>query len=221
MAAGIALSLIIASGACASTLTYTASGSGGDGPESAKAVITTGSNSLSVALSSLVANPTAAGQEVSGIEIILTSVPTSTSLFSSSGILIDIASGGTATPDGGSITHWGAVSSGADIFLATAGIGSVGGKPIDLIIGNGPYTKANSSITGRNPQIQNTGTFVLSLIGEPNPTISSVIFEFGTGPDNTLDGSLVVTPLPAALPLFAGGLGLMGFVARGRRRKAL
>lgn len=29
----------------------------------------------------------------------------------------------------------------------------------------------------------------------------------------------VVTPLPATLPLFAGGLGAVGFLSRGRKRK--
>ena len=31
---------------------------------------------------------------------------------------------------------------------------------------------------------------------------------------------LSATPLPAALPLFAGGLGLIGFVAKRRKRNA-
>jgi hypothetical protein len=180
----VGLGLGLPSEARAGTVMFTASGTGGDGPESASATLTTGINSLSVMLSSLLANPTGAGQEVSGIYIFLRTAPTSVSLTSRSGTLIDIASGGIVTPYGGSITHWGAASSGTEIFLATAGTGAVGGKPIDLIIGPGPYTNANPSITGRNPQIQNTGTFALSLLGEPNPTISSVMFEFGTGPDN-------------------------------------
>jgi len=33
------------------------------------------------------------------------------------------------------------------------------------------------------------------------------------------DGTTAATPLPAALPLFAGGAGVIGFFARGRRRK--
>lgn len=44
---------------------------------------------------------------------------------------------------------------------------------------------------------------------------------FNTHPDDFFGaGSLVVTPLPAALPLFAGGLGLVGMFARRRKQKA-
>jgi hypothetical protein len=52
------------------------------------------------------------------------------------------------------------------------------------------------------------------LGGEPNSSANPVIATapFGTGPD--------AAPLPAALPLFAGGLGILGFVASRRKRKA-
>jgi hypothetical protein len=33
-------------------------------------------------------------------------------------------------------------------------------------------------------------------------------------------GDVVATPLPAALPLFAGGLGVIGLLARRKKRKA-
>jgi hypothetical protein len=33
--------------------------------------------------------------------------------------------------------------------------------------------------------------------------------------------AVAATPIPAALPLFAGGLGLMGFLARRRKRNVL
>jgi hypothetical protein len=38
-------------------------------------------------------------------------------------------------------------------------------------------------------------------------------------PGGEIRGFLAATPVPAALPLFAGGLALMGFIARRRKRK--
>ena len=196
-------SLLIAGSAHATVMTFTASGMGGDGPESASATITTGLNSLIVSLSSLQANPTAAGQEVSDIELKLSSTPTSASLpTGGTGTFIDIASGGAITPTSQTnTTHWGVDLTAGTITLATAGTGSVGGKPIELIIGPGPYTNANPSITGRNPQIEGTGVFHLTVGGiTSSTTVTSAVFSFGTGPDSTLPG----VPVPA--PLIGHGL---------------
>ena len=86
-------------------------------------------------------------------------------------------------------THWGVDLTAGTITLATAGTGSVGGKPIELIIGPGPYTNANPSITGRNPQIEDTGVFNLAVGGiTSSTTVTSAVFSFGTGPDFTLVG---------------------------------
>ena len=63
---------------------------------------------------------------------------------------------------------------------------------------------------------------------------SSVIYAFlddsGAGPDSDYDDMVVritavaqevgITPIPASLPLFAGGLGIVGLVVRRRKRKA-
>ena len=53
-----------------------------------------------------------------------------------------------------------------------------------------------------------------------NSTVSGVTVNFGTATD-LVTAQLQPTPVPAALPLFAGGLGLMGFLARRKKRKAL
>src|SRR5215472_6065779 len=95
--AGLAIGLILllTSGAQAISMSFTASGVGGDGPESASATITTGVGTVTVALSSLIANPTAAGQLVGGIQINLGGgVPATASLSSQTGTTINIASGG-------------------------------------------------------------------------------------------------------------------------------
>jgi len=213
LTAGLAIGfvLLLTSAAQAISMSFTASGLGGDGPESASATITTGVGTVTVVLSSLINNPTAAGQLVSGIQINLGGgVPATASLSSASGTTINIASGGAVTP-GGAITHWGASVSGGTIFLATAGTGAPGGSPINLIIGSGPYTNANSSITGRNPQIQNTGTFNLTTAGVTAATpINSAVFEFGTGPDSTLPG--VPVPEFFSLPEWCLVLLLLGWL---------
>src|SRR5262245_42979818 len=105
LAIGLVL-LLLTSAAQAISMSFTASGVGGDGPESASATVTTAAGTVTVVLSSLITNPTAAGQLVSDIEINLGGgVPASASLSSASGTTINIASGGAVTP-GGAITHW-------------------------------------------------------------------------------------------------------------------
>ena len=150
-------------------------------------------------------------------------------MASESGTLININSGGSYSVAKGSITHWGAsFSSSADaLCLASASSGTVscapGGSPYDLIIGPpGPknlYSNANSSITGRNPQIQDAATFVLMMSGIQSTTqITGVQFEFGT-PDFVLNGHKVPGPVVGAgVPgLFAACGGLIAWLRRRRK----
>jgi hypothetical protein len=226
------IALALTSVCTAQAATFVATGTSSDGNLDAQAVITTGAGSLTVVLSDLLANPTSAGQEVSGIEIFLANSPTSVTLNSASGDLIDInavkKSANTVTDLGvGAPSHWGATVSGGAIFLATAGTGSKMGKPTDLIIdGGGDYSNANPSITGRDPQIKGAGAFVLDLVGDADPVISSVVFEFGTSPDHSLDGTCSLNcggpsppgvPEPASWALMILGFGGAGAMLRRRR----
>jgi hypothetical protein len=51
---------------------------------------------------------------------------------------------------------------------------------------------------------------------EPAPTNGAGLF----GPTFLVSGNPPTTPLPATLPLFAGGVALVGLLSRGKRRKA-
>ena len=212
--------LALATSANAAVFMFNASGTGGDGPESASATINTSPTQITIDLSSLIANPTGAGQLVSGIELMLGSTPGSATFGGGTGTLINIAPGGAVTPDGTTTTHWGDALVGSNLFVATAGTGSAGGSPINLIIGPGPYTNANPSITGRNPSIQNPGHFTINLTGLTGAlTVTGVQFEFGTGPDNTLPG--VAVPEPAIWALMLFGVGAIGATMRASRRTTL
>jgi len=218
--AAAALTMAAAAGqASAAVYTYsTGAQSGSDGAINGQAVITTGANSLTIALSSLINNPTSIGQEVSGIQITLAGVPGSVTLGSASGQLID----GDGNPIAGSIDHWGTTISGGVIFLATAGVGAEGGQPDYLITGNGPYTNGNHSIDVHSPSIRNTGTFVLNLAGVPNPVITGVKIEFGTQPESIVNAVCTAgcgaVPEPASWAMLIVGFGMVGAGLRQRRR---
>jgi hypothetical protein len=66
------------------------------------------------------------------------------------------------------------------------------------------------------------GIFSLRITANGNPFnidgTEAFGFFFGSADSATVNGELV-TPLPATLPLFAGGLGVIGLLARRRRRQ--
>jgi hypothetical protein len=119
----------------ASVINYDVSGVSGGNPVDAEATITTLTNAIDISLTDLEPNLISAGEEVSGIVLTLSVKPTSVSIGSSSGILIDAPS---TTPLGGSIAdHWGVGASNFTVTLETAGPDAAGGQPYDLIIGPG------------------------------------------------------------------------------------
>jgi hypothetical protein len=214
----------------ASASVYMASGAAtsGDGPVSASATLTLTADHLTVSLSSLINNPTSAGQEVSGIKVTFGQAIGTASLVSSTGTLIDIANNGSFSTHVGSIDNWHVSTVGSTIDLLTIG----GGQPDQMIIG-GPgagnlYTAANGSIKNGqfNPWIQGTGVFDLSILGlTANSTITSVVFEFGTSPDFFLGATLdqVGASGPAAPEPSTWAMMILGFAGVGymtyRRRK--
>jgi hypothetical protein len=229
MAGGIAALSLAATSAQA--LTFIATGSDASGPLSAKAVITITGGQMTVNLTNLISAASSGkmgdGEELSGIQIFLKAKPTSASLGSASGQLINIGKGGAVTDVSGAPDHWGVALSGSDLYLATAGTGSVGAKPSDLIIGDAAsYPTANSSIIGHGPEIQGTGNFVIDLVGAVNDEVTQVKFEFGTNPDAIVNGLCsgmgcggTAVPEPATWAMML--VGFFGLGALLRRRRAL
>jgi hypothetical protein len=110
--------------------------------------------------------------------------------------------------------------------LETAGSFAVGGAPINMIIGppgpGGNYSNGNASVVDGHfsPYINGTGTFVISDAAITAGTvITAVTFDFGTGPDTFLPGTLV--PLPPAALLFGTALVGLGILGRRGRKDGL
>jgi hypothetical protein len=92
--------------------------------------------------------------------------------------------------------------------------------------GSGNYINSNSSVNDGHfsPFINGVGTFVLNdsiITSGTDLSHTAVSFLFGTGPDFSKPGTLIITPLPAALPFFATGLGALGLLSWRRKRKNL
>lgn len=212
------------------TTTWEASGNpDSDGSASALASITVDNTTgaVSVSLSSLLVDPTGAGQAVSGIEILFSNDISDATNFKQAGQLIDV--GGTpqkATDVSGNPTHWGDGTHNNELTIETAGSYAQGGTPLDMIVGAGnlatDYGNLNSSFTHNHlPLIDGTGTFTLDLQGlTTNSYVDGVVFLFGTGPDGTLNGCLIpnppATPEPSSLFLLGTGILSAGFLLRRR-----
>ena len=70
-----------------------------------------------------------------------------------------------------------------------------------------------ASLTASVSSLLDTGQYFLEVTGTTGTTGTQYSGPFKFEP-------VATTPLPAALPLFAGGLGVLGFLAKRRKRKA-
>ena len=219
--------LITASAAYGDTFSFiTPTGSmTGGGPVNAAATVVTGTGTVTITLSDLLANPTDVAQLISDFDIVLSNGATTGTLASQSGQLIEIAGNGTATLVSGNPTGWQLNSNvGGGIQISALG----GGAPDDLIIGpagpGGVYTNANGSIAGNgphNPFIDQTGTFVLDVAGVTGSTrITSATFSFGTTAGVDIPGTpTTLTPEPTSVILLASTMGVVLLGLRKHRRQ--
>jgi len=174
------------------------SGAGLDGPEDATASFTISGNVVTIVLDNLEANPTGAGQLISGITFNALGA-TGVTAMTSSGVEANIGVGDLNNGNPTTLSHWGfQFNGGAMTLVETAGNAAQPGSPVDMIIGpdafggfnatNG-YTAANSSITGNHqPSVLGTATFTVTFAGTVT-NFSDVQMAFGTGPDNFVPGT--------------------------------
>jgi hypothetical protein len=194
----------------------------------AQADINLSGNTLTVALSNLVASDATAAGEISGIQIYFDTSLNSGGGFTQAGQLVQFdydakTKVGTATLVSGDPTRWAPTVSTNELHLTAL----TGTQPEDLIAGAGPNYVYGGTSNNFNPNIQGTGTFTLSLLGDLPTTVRSVVFEYGTGPDSTSGGSCTAdcggfgggggVPEPASWTLMLLGFSAMGAVLRRRR----
>lgn len=240
--AGPALSMIgifAASQSYADLIATTPGGSSDtDGPIAASADFSLSGDVLTIQLTSLIADPTGAGQLVSGVTFNISGATSSTltTLNSDSGNTATLIKGGTgsytSTASTGTygLSAWGlnasqgnTTSTGTGVNLSVFG----GSSPYDMIIGpdskgklsgtaidGGLYDNANSSITGmeHEPVVLGSATFSLTIDGLSSLSqLNDIKIDFGTGPDTVSATCItnVTTPVPEPTTIISGALMLV------------
>jgi len=175
------------------------------------------------------ANPTDISQLVSDLEFTLGLTGASTFAGTSSLITISKTMGvnTSSTPVPTSSTGWVLGTFNSGLIVCTVCPNSVsGGAGTNEIIGAGPYTNADGTITQmgantNNPYLDLTATFTItnsSITSATKPT--AVVFSFGNkfGAIGSDIGG-VATPEPGTLVLFGSGLLAVAGIIRRRRFK--
>jgi len=232
------LALGLAPLANASTTFSIASSSGQTGT----AMFTFGTNSLTVLLTDTVVNPGDVGYNLSGLKFDLAGATGGTLSGASSPGSRTINSNGTYTdaavnPNTTAAAVGWAFSQSSSIYTLDVLSGPGHAGPENTILGapgsGGTYSNANGSLKNdaHNPFLVQSATFNFSFTGGVTANslsnLSNVKFRFGTEqPGEYLlggctSGCIVTTvPEPETYAMVLSGLGLLGFVARRRRRTA-
>jgi hypothetical protein len=160
-----------------------------DGPVSAQANFTVGSNFITVSLQNTLSDPTSAGQLLSGLAFTLSDGTTVGTLGSTSATIRKVTRNRTFTDFGPNNTAWALAENfngGLQLCILCTDLGAAG--PRHLLIGEpaatGTYASANGSIAGNkphNPFTAGTATFFINVPTiAPGATVVSATFYFST-----------------------------------------
>jgi hypothetical protein len=160
-----------------------------DGSVNASANFTVGDGFVTITLANGLANPTSAGQLLSGLAFTLQSCTTGGTLGSTSANLRVVARGGMFKDLGPSSTGWALndnFNGGYFLCVLCTDLGGTG--PKHLLIGDpatdGKYDSANGSIAGNkphNPFTQGQATFLINIPGVmATDSVTSATFFFST-----------------------------------------
>jgi hypothetical protein len=228
---------------------FTASGTSSDGPLNAEAYFVVGNGTITLYVANLTSGTQSQGDAISGITFSVSAPPnTSLSLQSPgtavAGNVVNVTSGTFSSPtytpftaSGGVAANW-AVQTNNNV----TDIGNPS-NPHYLIVGpNASFSGQGNPGGNFNPYFQSLATspenlstappgdsvmFVLSAPGvTSSSTISNVVFNFGTSPnEHTANGSPVITtavPAPSSVVLLGVGfLCFLGYAGYTRRRRLI
>lgn len=216
----------------ATSITFNASGTGGDGALSASAAFVTSAGQLQVTLTNTLAASVirSAGQALSDISFTLSNAPGTLGSMTASGQEGNVNGSGVVTYTSGSPVRFlgeGPPPPGGTGFFSITGNTIVmeaigGGQPSQMIIpslaNGGTYSNVNTGFQNFDPYTIGSATFTLNLSGvTSSTTISNVNFSFGTGPDTFLPGT-PTPPVPEPSSLLMLGTGIAGAAGMLRRR---
>ena len=197
----------LAAPALATSVTFTATGTVSSYPVNAQAILTTGTNSVSISLTNLQSNPTSIAQTLSDLEFTLSTTPSGASTLQPSSVGTERTVNADKTFTDGSVVApgWALTASGPELTLDLIGTATA---PKHTIIG-GPdagtnmYSSANGSIAGNganNPFLAGTVSFHLIVPGiTAETTVTGVTFSFSTTAGNNVPGQ-VATNTPTNPP---------------------